>query len=250
MGVFKLFFFVILFSSLTTANGFTASNKKSTENKNRTDITSLFNKSNNGETKKRILSNKTQATKKSAYNLSERTINPNSPMCQYAKKNDIIALKKALLKSNYSIGEINTICKNNESLFLIAVNNDNYLTAKFLLEKGADVNLQNKAGVSALHIISRCNTANMNKIFNLMLKNTRLNINIKDLEGYTPLMRAIEFENIQIVKTLVKNGADLNVKNNYGHNAMELAQLSLEGKKTDENRAISNKIIDILNNNE
>lgn len=247
MGIFKLLFFVTSFSSLVTI-GFAANNGKSTE---KVDITSSFNKlNNNSKTKKRVTNNSAQATKKNVYNLSERTINQNSPMCQYAKKNDIVALKKALLKSNYSIGEINTICKNNESLFLIAVNNDNYLTAKFLLEKGADVNFQNKAGVSALHIIARCNTANMNKIFNLMLKSTRLNINIKDLEGYTPLMRAIEFENIQIVKILVKSGADLNVKNNYGYNAIELAQLSLDGKKTDENIAISNKIIDILNNNE
>lgn len=239
MSIFKILFFVILFSTLATTNGLSIENKA--------DITSSFNKSNKHKTKK-VTSNKIQ--KRSAYNLSERTINTNSPMCQYAKKNDIIALKKALLKSNYSIGEINTICKNNESLFLIAVNNNNYLTAKFLLEKGADINLQNKAGASAMHIIARCNTANMNKIFNLMLKNKNLNVNIKDLEGYTPLMRAIEFENIQIVKALVKNGADLNVKNNYGYSAIELAQLSLEGKKTDENRAISKKIIDILNNNE
>ena len=193
-----------------------------------------------------IRASKDQMAPSNAYNISERTINIKSPMCQYVAKNDVISLKKALLASNYSISEVNTICKHNESLLLIAVKNNNFLTAKFLIEKGANVNFQNEAGVSALHIASRIDTSDMDRIFDLLINTRNLNVDIKDMEGYTPLMRAVEFEKLSVIQSLVKIGADLDVKNNYGFNVMELAKRSLEGKRTKEEIAVSQNIIDIL----
>lgn len=182
----------------------------------------------------------------SAYSVSARTVNLKSPMCQYAAKNDVVALKRALLASNYSVSEVNTICKYSESLFFIAVKNNNYLASKLLIEKGADVNFQNEAGVSALHIAARVDTPNMDRIFELLLHSRSLNINIKDAEGYTPLMRAVEFEKISVVRALVRLGADKNVKNNYGHTAVDLAKNISEGAKNNEEKAVSEAIVNIL----
>lgn len=199
---------------------------------------------------KKIEVKKKQSQKTIAYNLHERIINPNSPLCQYAAKNDIIALKKNLLSSKNIRANVNTICKNNESLFLISVKNDNYAVAKFLIENGANINIRNEAGVTALHIVAHKEIDNAEKFFNLLMRSKNLDLNAKDIEGYTPLMRAIEFEKVSIVSALVKRKADLNVKNNYGKDAKELANILLDGKKTDEERKNINAIINILNKNE
>ncbi len=213
---------------------------------------SAFSEYSGKSTKKGMIS-KTKNRQKSisdAYNLIERVIDPNSPMCKYAVKNDIAAIKRMLLRSKNIKADVNTICKHNESLFLIAVKNDNYLVAEFLFRKGANVNIQNEAGVSALHIIAQKKSENADRIFNFLIKSKRLNVNLKDIEGYTPLMRAVEFEKIPMISALVEANSDLNVKNNYGHNVFDLANMSLDGKKTDKEKEISNNIINILNKNE
>ena len=150
------------------------------------------------------------------------------------------------MASNYKEEEVNTICKNHESLLMLAVKNNNYLTAKLLIEKGADMNIENVAGATILHIIARTDSKEADRILDLMIRHKNLNINAKDLEGYTPLMRAVEFEKITTIKQLVDMQADIDVKNNYGLNVMDLAKMSLEGKKTDEGREISRNIIKIL----
>ena len=179
--------------------------------------------------------------------LSNKMVNVKSPLCQLAMKNDVLALKRILSKNNYKEQEVNTICKNEESLLFIAVKYDNYLTAKFLIEKGADVNLQNEAGVSPLHLLARINKKDTEKIINLFMEIRSLDKNAKDINGYTPLMRAVEFEKVDFVRQLVENGADIGVKNNYKLDALELAEKVLEGKKEDEDKNNIEKIIKILN---
>ena len=100
--------------------------------------------------------------------------------------------------------------------------------------------------MSALHIAARVDTPNMDRIFELLLHSRSLNINIKDAEGYTPLMRAVEFEKISVVRALVRLGADKNVKNNYGHTAVDLAKNISEGAKNNEEKAVSEAIVNIL----
>ena len=183
---------------------------------------------------------------KNIYNISRKTINLKSPMCKYAKDNDVLSLKKTLLASNYNESEVNTICENGETLLMIAVKNNNFLSAKFLLEKGADVNLANEANTTPLHISARKDTPEIDRIFEIIIRNKKLNINAKDKDGYTPLMRAVEFEKVSFIKQIMKLKPDLEVKNVYGKNVFHLAQKVYEGKKTDEERAISEHIINLL----
>jgi len=222
-------------------------NKTANVTKKNANINASKTKQKNSKIENKIFKKKNNNPKTSnIYKISERTIDVNSPMCQYAAKNDVISLRKVLAMKNYKISDVNTICKNNESLFLIAVKNDNFITAKFLLDNDADINLQNEAGVSALHIVARSNNVNTDRIFDLLIHSKKLDVNIKDTEGYTPLMRAVEFEKLSVIKSLIKHGAVLDVKNNYGKNALDLAQLALDGKKDSEERKISENIIDIL----
>ena len=59
-------------------------------------------------------------------------------------------------------------------------------------------------------------------------------------------MRAVEFEKVSFIKQIMKLKPDLEVKNVYGKNVFHLAQKVYEGKKTDEERAISEHIINLL----
>ena len=176
----------------------------------------------------------------------KKTISVNSPLCGYAEKNDITSMRKSLLKVNYEQGYLNTICSNGDSLVLRATKNNNYLVVKFLVDNGADVNIQNIAGVSPLHIASRVDTREMDRILEVLLHEKSIDVNLKDAEGYTPLMRAVEFEKIPVIEKLLKKGADKTIKNNYGRNALDIANNVLNGKKNEEEIAVSNHIVSLL----
>ena len=69
----------------------------------------------------------------------------------------------------------------------------------------------------------------------------RANINVVDDYGYTPLMRAVLKNHVEIVKLLIDNGADLNIKNlksagstaliySVIDNRIEITQLLIDAK--------------------
>ena len=247
MGLFKLFLFFV-FSCFLNLNAFSEdiSKKQPAGKKTVQPTKKIIRKSIAKQPNENIRKTDNRGSNSRTYQLSNKTINLKSPMCKYAKNNDVISLKKSLVSNNYNASEVNTVCENGESLFMIAVKNNNFLTAKFLMEKGADVNLQNDAGASPLHIISRNNSVEMNRILDLMLYKKDLNVNLRDQDGYTPIMRAVEFENVNCVEQITKLNVNLNIKNIYGKNVLDLAYKILDGKKTDAEREDIRKIIDLL----
>lgn len=52
------------------------------------------------------------------------------------------------------------------------------------------------------------------------------NVNMKDLEGETPLMFAVRFSSNEVVKTLIDAGADANAKNKKGESVLAIAEMS------------------------
>ena len=50
-------------------------------------------------------------------------------------------------------------------------------------------------------------------------------VNCLDGYGATPLLTAIRNSNVEFVKVLLANGADINIIDNFGWNAKELAKL-------------------------
>ncbi len=91
---------------------------------------------------------------------------------------------------------------------------------KKLLEYGADVNLINKKGETALMWASRSDSCTDN--LQILLENGA-NVNIKDLKGKTALMYASEDNNIRNITRLIENNADLNMKDNNGKTALMYA---------------------------
>lgn len=167
--------------------------------------------------------------------------------CIYAQTNNINALNAELEKAHYASNVVNRKCSNGESLLLIATKNDNFIAFRTLLEHGADPNLENSAGVTPLHILARVAGRNSDDMFNMLIRHPDINVNNQDLCGYTPLMRAIEFGNIEVVSGLMKAGANTTMKNNYGQNAIALAEQMVAAQRNKEKVVVNKQILDIIN---
>jgi len=120
-----------------------------------------------------------------------------------------------------------------------------------LLKAGADVNAKSGNGYTALMqaVVKRNEKAV--QIINLLL-DQKADINAQDIDGYTALIRAVDFPppmppsppssrktkaqklnerlrredeiRLMIVKTLVMKGADLNLRDQHGRTALEIAR--------------------------
>ena len=167
--------------------------------------------------------------------------------CIYAQTNNINALNAELEKAHYASNVVNRKCSNGESLLLIATKNDNFIAFKTLLEHGANPNLENSAGVTPLHILARVDGRNSDDMFNMLIRHPDINVNNQDLCGYTPLMRAIEFGNIDVVRGLIRAGANTTMKNNYGQNSIALAEQMVAAQRNPEKAVVNKQILDIVN---
>ena len=91
---------------------------------------------------------------------------------------------------------------------------------KFLVESGADVNAKDKEGWS---VLMEASYEGHLKVIKYLIENGKVNVNAKDDDGWTALMRASWRGYFEIVKYLVEKGADINIKNNNGKTALDLA---------------------------
>ena len=94
-----------------------------------------------------------------------------------------------------------------------------------LLEHKADVNIQNKFGFTPLHLSALSSHKACNKIIDLLLQYGVQNIDIRDVEGRTPLQMAVRCGNAQAVKKLVDLGADVSLVKADEKDAMILERL-------------------------
>lgn len=92
---------------------------------------------------------------------------------------------------------------------------------KLLLSLGADVNLKDDAGNTAL-IRAVVGNNNGNEIVKLLMNQDNIDLNIKNNDGNTALMVATTSSSIEIVKLLIaQDNIDLNIKNNDGNTALD-----------------------------
>ena len=92
---------------------------------------------------------------------------------------------------------------------------------KALLDKGVDVNFQNKGyGASALHAASE---TKRKKIVTMLL-NRGADVNLQSKEGHTALLAASYNGHEDIVKILLLAGAEVNHKNQADETALSLAR--------------------------
>lgn len=94
-------------------------------------------------------------------------------------------------------------------------------TTRYLLEYGADPNIQNRSGDTPLY--RSLMNDNKNAITKLLLK-YGADPNIKNRVGNTSLFPAVEYSNLDIVKELIKHGAKIDIRNNRGKSLLDYAK--------------------------
>jgi ankyrin repeat protein len=99
--------------------------------------------------------------------------------------------------------------------------------AKILIEAGADINRQDSAGDTLMHLAASANDTGTIK----SLLDAKAKINIKNTLGKTPLMLALEKNRIPIAETLIKSGADMSITDRQKRNILHyIASISQANK--------------------
>jgi ankyrin repeat protein len=143
-----------------------------------------------------------------------RDKNGNTPL-HYAiiLKNEILVNLLLEYNSNLHIQDKNG---NNALHLSLYSRNDNIILK--ILDSAITINDKNNSGETALHIA--CNLELVN-IVEKLIKYPNININSQDRDNQlTPLYYAINIFNLEIIKLLVKQGADINLQDAYGNTVL------------------------------
>jgi ankyrin repeat protein len=143
--------------------------------------------------------------------------------------------------------QINQVTEYGWTPLLTAVNNRNYRLAKLLLEKGADPNLANKGGWTPLYLatdnrnieggdypVPKADMDHLELLRMLLEKGANPNARIKDNtltrtiftmqwffeDGATAFVRASQSSDTELMKLLLKHGADPQIATSLGDNAL------------------------------
>jgi len=96
--------------------------------------------------------------------------------------------------------------------------------AQLLLENGADAGAKGFAGRTPLIKAVTLDESVAAKLINLLIQSSKEVVNAQDKQGYTALMEAARTNRIEIIKILLKNGADKNLKTCDGQTAFSIAK--------------------------
>uniref|UniRef100_A0A914DN02 Major sperm protein n=1 Tax=Acrobeloides nanus TaxID=290746 RepID=A0A914DN02_9BILA len=130
-------------------------------------------------------------------------------------KNDNKLIVELLLKHGADIEHQNT---EGETCLMTASSRNNIEVVCYLLEKGADSNIKDKYGRTALFYV-----VNENKLIVKLLLEHGADIEHQNTKGVTCLMYASYNNRIEIVRYLLKKGADVNRKDKNGSTALHYA---------------------------
>lgn len=140
----------------------------------------------------------------------------NAALLDAAKKGNLGRVQRLLTSENINCRD--TQGRNSTPLHLAAGYN-NLEVAEFLLERGADVNAQDKGGLIPLHNASSYGHLD---IAALLIKYNTV-VNATDKWGFTPLHEAAQKGRTQLSALLLAHGADPFLKNQEGQTPIDLA---------------------------
>ncbi|KAK3745897.1 hypothetical protein QZH41_017874 [Actinostola sp. cb2023] len=114
--------------------------------------------------------------------------------------------------------DINVIDNVGDTALMLAAENGKEEVARVLIDAGADINVTNNYGDTALML-----AAENGKEEVIALIDAGADVNVTNNDGYTALMLAAEKGKDEVVRALMKAGADINVTNKYGYTALMIA---------------------------
>lgn len=131
-----------------------------------------------------------------------------------ANKETLLAVLGFFIKKGANIEEKD---KNQQTAFMIASNAGNIDVLKVLIKeaKVVDINLKDLNNETALMLASKHNSDEHYQVIKFLIENGA-DVNVQDNEDNTPLLNAIQTNNLKIVKLLLENGAKVNVRNRDG----------------------------------
>ena len=98
---------------------------------------------------------------------------------------------------------------------------------QFLLDHGADINILDNKGRSALEYatgaLNWSKTSKAEQVVKLIIQ-AGADVNVKSTLGFTPLMWAAQAGNLKITKLLIEKGVNVDDTNNDGNNALHYAR--------------------------
>lgn len=145
------------------------------------------------------------------------------------QKNDP-ALVKEIVEANPDLN-LNQINEDGETYLMFTIRKGFKEIRNFLIDSKIDLNKKNTLGESALLIAAK--TGKADSVYRLLdekrLNDKRINLDIADEQGTTPLIAAIKGKHNQIAIELLKMGANYKLKDNDHNDAQEYAhRLNLE----------------------
>lgn len=165
-------------------------------------------------------------------------------MLMYSAQNNDTELMKFSLKNG---ADVNLQDKDGDTALIWASIRGNLDVFRTLIENKADVNAKDKSDRTVLI------WASSNDVVKTLIDNGA-DVNAKDKSGWTALMRASLNGHNDVVKTLIEHGADINAKNENGWTPLVLAAsngeneviktllIEYQAKVSDEDKTILKKL--------
>ena len=97
-----------------------------------------------------------------------------------------------------------------KTLLMHALEDEQEEMVLMLLEQGAVIN-EKRIGSALIHLAC---SAGMEKVVSKILEGDEDQLNVKDRQGYTPIMHAVQGKNKSLINTLIDLGADLKAEDN------------------------------------
>lgn len=171
-------------------------------------------------------------------NITQKTIDGTNSLMEAAKENSIKSAKVLIDKTNIDINAINDENGKNALIYASEMNpfeEDNYRIVKFLIDSGANINSADFNGKTALMYTSIYANYETTR---LLLEN-KADINQRDYSDNTALIFSVKgpikegsgnimsifggnIEREKVIRTLIKNGADINAANSDGKTIFDI----------------------------
>lgn len=136
-------------------------------------------------------------------------------------KNDYLGCKKSIK----NIKDINILLdmEDCENIFFLAIKKKvDVDILKLLVESGLDLEYEDSNGIGIFDEAMNYNDLDFIKY---LIEEKGFNPNVTNRKsGFTPLMQAVSYGHIEIVKYLVNLGVEVDIKDNFGFSAKEYAR--------------------------